>query len=210
MRGFLFDSIVLLDIITRDSAWRSWSKAQVETALEQDQAFINPIIYAELAPEFASADALDNWLDSGEFQRLTLSYTAGWRAAKAFARYRRAGGTRPAPLPDFYIGQELRTVRACSLLDEVCHDGIGEVTFEAVPAFDFAAPALEFEFDERTQAAEEMVADGLFAAHKEPFGMADLLDGTMIALHGPVLPVGMVEGVPSHFHALFFRGSKAA
>ncbi len=101
-------------------------------------------------------------------------------------------------------------MRACSLLDEAGHDGIGEVTFEPIPALDLAAPALEFEFDERTQATEEVVADGLLAAHEEALGVADLLDGTMITLNAPVFLMGMMEGAPSHFHALFFRGSKAA
>ena len=98
----------------------------------------------------------------------------------------------------------------CSLLDEVGHDGVGEMTFEAVPAWDLPAPALEFEFHERPQATEEMIADGLLAAHEEALGVADLLDGPMITLNRPVLPVGLLEGVPSHFQALFFRGSKAA
>ena len=98
----------------------------------------------------------------------------------------------------------------CSLLDEVGHGLIGNVALEGVPAFDLSAPALEFECHERTQAAEEMIVDGLFAAHKEPFRVADLLDGAVITLDGPVLLMGLVEGAPSHFQALFFRGSKAA
>ena len=99
---------------------------------------------------------------------------------------------------------------ACSLLDEGGHSLIGEVTFEAVPALDLAAPALEFAFHERPQATEEMVADGSLATHEEAFSVAHLLDRTMVALDGPMLPVGMSKGVPSHFQALFFRGSKVA
>ena len=66
--------------------------------------FINPIIYAELAPAFASASELDRWLDPGVFRRAALPYEAGWLAAQAFLKYRRGGGARSAPLPDFYIG----------------------------------------------------------------------------------------------------------
>ena len=65
---------------------------------------MNPIIYAELAPAFATAADLDRWLDPNVFQRLPLPYAAGWRAAQAFVQYRRAGRTRTSPLPDFYIG----------------------------------------------------------------------------------------------------------
>ena len=40
------------------------------------------------------------------------------------------------------INQELRTVRACSLLDKGGYDGIGEVAFEAVPTFDLAGASV--------------------------------------------------------------------
>ena len=104
MSGFLIDSNVLLDIITLNPIWQTWSEAQLAMASVRSLAIIHPIIYAELAPEFASQSALDHWLDSGNFQRLPLPYEAGWRAGQAFVQYRRAGGRRPTPLPDFYIG----------------------------------------------------------------------------------------------------------
>ena len=110
MSGFLFDSNVLLDTITANLTWRSWSKAQLAIATSRHLAYINPVIYAELAPAFPSQDELDLWLDSADFQRLSLPYEAGWRAGQAFARYRRAGGTRPMPLPDFYIGAHAEVV----------------------------------------------------------------------------------------------------
>jgi len=65
---------------------------------------INPIIYAELAPAFTSVTDLDRWLDPAVFQRLPLPYASGWLAAQAFLRYRRSGGAKTSPLPDFYIG----------------------------------------------------------------------------------------------------------
>lgn len=104
MNGFLFDSNVLLDIINPDSTWQAWVEAQLARAYAANLAFVNPIIYAELAPAFSSQGALDHWLNSADFQRLPLPYEAGWRASQAFLRYRRAGGTRTSPLPDFYIG----------------------------------------------------------------------------------------------------------
>ena len=36
--------------------------------------------------------------------RLPLPYEAAFEAARAYRRYRTAGGVRSAPLPDFYIG----------------------------------------------------------------------------------------------------------
>ena len=49
---------------------------------------------------------LDNWLDPALFRRLPLPYSAGWRAAEAYVAYRRTGGTKSSPLPDFYIGAQ--------------------------------------------------------------------------------------------------------
>jgi predicted nucleic acid-binding protein len=100
----LIDSNVLLDIATADPQWKAWSQAQLRSAAERGAVLVNPIIYAELAPAFASLDALNRWLDPTVFVRAALPYEAGWLAAQAFLRYRRSGGARSTPLPDFYIG----------------------------------------------------------------------------------------------------------
>jgi predicted nucleic acid-binding protein len=100
----LFDTNVLLDIATADPAWLPWSESEFRTAAAQGPILINPIIYAELAPAFASSADLDQWLDPAVFQRLPLPYPAGWLAAQAFLRYRHNGGAKTSPLPDFYIG----------------------------------------------------------------------------------------------------------
>jgi predicted nucleic acid-binding protein len=104
VNGFLIDANVLLDIATADATWLTWSQERLRSAAGRGPVFINPIIYAELAPAFTNAGELDRWLDPGIFHRSPLPYEAGWLAAHAFLQYRRAGGTRSAPLPDFYIG----------------------------------------------------------------------------------------------------------
>jgi predicted nucleic acid-binding protein len=100
----LFDTNVLLDIATADPVWLPWSEKEFRVATAQGPILINPIIYAELAPAFATAADLDRWLDPVVFQRLPLPYAAGWLAAQAFLKYRRSGGAKTSPLPDFYIG----------------------------------------------------------------------------------------------------------
>jgi predicted nucleic acid-binding protein len=102
--GSLIDANVLLDIATADVTWMAWSQGELAAAAGRGAVFINPIIYAELAPAFASAGDLDRWLDPAVFRRAALPYEAGWLAAQAFIKYRRGGGVRNAPLPDFYIG----------------------------------------------------------------------------------------------------------
>jgi predicted nucleic acid-binding protein len=41
---------------------------------------------------------------SAQFVRESLPWPAAFLAGKAFIAYRRNGGPRPTPLPDFYIG----------------------------------------------------------------------------------------------------------
>ena len=100
----LFDTSVLLDIATADPVWLPWSEKEFRTAAAQGPIAINPIIYAELAPAFTTAEELERWLDPAVFQRLPLPYAAGWIAAREFLKYRRSGGVKTSPLPDFYIG----------------------------------------------------------------------------------------------------------
>lgn len=107
----LFDTNVLLDIATANPVWLAWSEKQFRTASEQGPILINPIIYAELAPAFASAADLDRWLNPTIFLRLPLPYAAGWSTAQAFLKYRRSGGTKASPLPDFYIGAHAEVER---------------------------------------------------------------------------------------------------
>ena len=105
------DTNVLLDIFTDDSTWRPWSEGAVRDALVAGNVAINPIVYAETSLAFADTDALDSHLDALMLQRLALPYGAAFRAGRAFLRYRRAGGTRSSPLPDFYIGAHAESER---------------------------------------------------------------------------------------------------
>lgn len=101
----LVDTNVLLDIATRDAEWFEWSSGKLSSLIDAREAAINPIIYAELAPLYRDARELDlNLVPSSDFRRLALPYSAGFPAARAFQAYRKAGGKRSAPLPDFFIG----------------------------------------------------------------------------------------------------------
>ena len=104
MSGFLLAPNVLLDIAAADPAWLAWPEGQFRNAAAKGPILINPIVYAEFAPAFATQSALDRWLDPAVIQRLPLPCDAGWLAAQAVVKYRRAGGTKNSPLPGFYIG----------------------------------------------------------------------------------------------------------
>jgi predicted nucleic acid-binding protein len=98
------DSNVLLDIASKDSAWLSWSRTALSDALRSGPVLINPLIYAEVATGFDRIEDLDVALPETAFRRADLPYAAGFLAAHVFATYRRRGGSRTSPLPDFYIG----------------------------------------------------------------------------------------------------------
>ena len=101
----LVDTNVLLDIATRDAAWFPWSAGKLQEVQAGGETAINPVIYTELLPAYTSAGELDRILvPAARFRRLPLPYSAAVPAARAFAAYREAGGTKTSPLPDFYIG----------------------------------------------------------------------------------------------------------
>jgi predicted nucleic acid-binding protein len=105
----LVDSSVLLDVLTQDPHWAPWSEEKLATHAERDLLAINPIIYAEVSIHFATIEELDDTLSPEDFQRLALPYEAGFLAARCFLLYRRRGGQKRAPLPDFYIGAHAAT-----------------------------------------------------------------------------------------------------
>ena len=104
MTAVLVDSNVLLDLLTQDPLWCDWSAQHLAAAADRARLVINPIIYAEVSAGFATIELLDAHLGDGAFRRLALPYEAGFIAGRAFVDYRRRGGQRTSPLPDFYIG----------------------------------------------------------------------------------------------------------
>jgi len=100
----LVDSNVILDVLTRDPRWYEWSAHTLEQCAEEAELFIDPIIYAEVSIGFARIEDLEEALPPESFRRSPLPWEAAFLAGKCFMRYRRRGGARVMPLPDFYIG----------------------------------------------------------------------------------------------------------
>ena len=104
MSAVLVDSSVLLDVLMEDAAWYTWSSEALASLAEKSVLLINPIIYAEVSVGFDRIEDLDVALPFEAFRREPLPWEAGFLAGKCFLRYRKRGGTRRSPLPDFYIG----------------------------------------------------------------------------------------------------------
>jgi predicted nucleic acid-binding protein len=115
VREVLVDSNVILDVVTDDARWHAWSASRLEEFAEDHFLIINPIVYAEVSLAYETIEALDAALPAGVFRREPLPWEAAFLAGKCFQRYRRAGGERRSPLPDFYIGAHA-AVRGISLL----------------------------------------------------------------------------------------------
>jgi predicted nucleic acid-binding protein len=100
----LVDTNVLLDLVGADPVWSEWSEQQLEAAALRGPLLINPVVYAELSVRFARIEELDAVIEDGGFVLEEIPKPALFLAAKAFVRYRGAGGTRTGVLPDFFIG----------------------------------------------------------------------------------------------------------
>ena len=104
MLATLVDSNVLLDVITGDEEWIDWSASALARAADTSRLIINPIVYAEVAARFERIEDLEDALPADYYERHALPWEAAFLAGRCFVRYRRRGGARRSPLPDFYIG----------------------------------------------------------------------------------------------------------
>ena len=100
----LVDSNVLLDVLTEDTEWMGWSATALSRAANDSKLAINPIVYAEVAARFARIEELEEALPPDYYHRLPLPWEAAFVAGQCFVKYRRRGGSRRSPMPDFYIG----------------------------------------------------------------------------------------------------------
>ncbi len=128
----LVDTNVLLDVITKDKAWSSWSEKSLRKAAEHSTLAINPIIFAEVSMKFARIEDADAALV--DFTREPLPFEAGFLTGKAFLAYRKRGGAKRSPMPDFYVGAHASIAR----MDLLTRDAARYRTY--FPALTIIAP----------------------------------------------------------------------
>lgn len=110
MSPILVDSSVVLDVATADPIWAPWSEHAIPVHGRSAELVINPIVYAEVSIGYVRVEELDAALPADLYRREALPWAAGFLAGKAFLRYRRRGGARSRPLPDFYVGAHAAVV----------------------------------------------------------------------------------------------------
>ena len=99
----LVDSSVLLDLLTEDPTWFEWSSRAVVDSAEHSRLVINVVIFAEVSVDFARIEDVEAALPL-EIEREEISDEAAFLAGKVYSAYRRRGGIKLSPLPDFFIG----------------------------------------------------------------------------------------------------------
>jgi predicted nucleic acid-binding protein len=104
MSAVIVDSNVILDIVGPESSWLAWSQDTLAVASRSARLVVNPITYAEASIRFQRAEEIDAVLPREVWFREPIPFEAAFLAGKVFMDYRRKGGTRRSPLPDFFIG----------------------------------------------------------------------------------------------------------
>lgn len=100
----LVDTNVLVDVLQNDPRWADWSITQMRAQARVHALVINPVIYAEISLSFSTIEALDDVVLTMGLELREVPRPALFLAAKAYAAYRRRGGSKEQVLPDFFIG----------------------------------------------------------------------------------------------------------
>jgi hypothetical protein len=98
------DSNVILDIVTEDKRWFQWSSEALAQYSETHILVINPVIYSEVSIGFDRIEDVEAVLSPMLFRRDPIPWEAAFLAGKCFLLYRKKGGGKRSPLPDFFIG----------------------------------------------------------------------------------------------------------
>ncbi len=99
----MVDSNVILDMVNQDPQWLDWSRAALEQHLDGG-LLVNAVIYSELCSNATTSTDVDALLDDMVLTLADIPRHALFLASKAHLSYRRQGGAKTAPLPDFFIG----------------------------------------------------------------------------------------------------------
>lgn len=102
--GVLVDTNVWVDCIDDASPWHDWAVENLQACSERYPLHVNIVIYTELLIPGPDVHALDALLDIYDTLRTPLPWAAASLAAAAYAMFRRQGGAKQKPLPDFFIG----------------------------------------------------------------------------------------------------------
>lgn len=100
----LVDSSVVLDLLTDDARWASWSEAQLAAAERRGRLVINDTVWAECSLAYGRIEAFAAVIEGLRLLHAGMPKEALFLASKAFAEYKKNSDDSNSTLPDFYIG----------------------------------------------------------------------------------------------------------
>lgn len=100
---YAVDTSVLLDVFVEDPLWASGSRQLFESLAPLAEFIICPEVYAELAPNAVSTQALDDLLEGFPLAVRPTDVPVARRAGQLWKSYRRAGGSRSRIVTDFIV-----------------------------------------------------------------------------------------------------------
>jgi predicted nucleic acid-binding protein len=98
----LVDTNVILDVTDADAMWMEWSSAHMSKLAFR--LVINPLIYAEMCHHVGALSEVEVMVRVLGLMYQELPKESLFLAAQAYKSYRQRGGTKTAPLADFFIG----------------------------------------------------------------------------------------------------------
>jgi predicted nucleic acid-binding protein len=104
VNSILLDTSVVLDVLTRDHSFFEPSLRTIARWGATSHLCINQVVYAEVSVGFTEIESLDEAVQGMGLDMRPIPREALFLAGKAFSAYRRRGGTKTTPLPDFFIG----------------------------------------------------------------------------------------------------------
>ncbi len=107
----IVDSSVLLDVFQDDPDWADRALSALDQRRTEGDLIVNEVIYSEVSIGYRSLEDYEGVLTSTGVRFHRVPREALFLAGKAFLDYRRRGGVRRSPLPDFFIGAHAAVVR---------------------------------------------------------------------------------------------------
>ena len=101
------DSSVLLAIFNGEPGSEEWMSALIQ-ARRAGRLVVCDVVYAELAPAFASKAKFDAALGTLGASLDPIGADAAWLAGVTFKAYRKDGGPRAHLIPDFLVAAHAR------------------------------------------------------------------------------------------------------
>jgi predicted nucleic acid-binding protein len=115
----LVDTNVLIDVLSNNPVWRSWSLERLEARSASGRLLINEVVYAELSLGFDTEEDLDKAILELNVFLVWSPKSALFLAGQASERYRRTDGARIGVLPDMFIGAHAQVARLPILTRDV-------------------------------------------------------------------------------------------